>query len=96
MNDPRIIELAIHKNIIHNFHQKPLSKKQTITNSIRPDYEIMTLEDVEYVDIIPIIQRYLPFIKVLMPIELDSAIRKHLKDYDTTDLSKYLKQTDLP
>lgn len=80
------VELAVHKKIIDYFHIQPLSDKQVITNSIRPEYDIVTIESVNCMEIIPIIQQFLPFIKVIMPIDLDLQIREHLKDYDTHDL----------
>lgn len=84
------VALAVHKKIIDNFHMKPLSDEQVISSSIRSEYDILTLETIDYMKMIPTIQQFMPYIKVIMPIELDAQIRKHLNDYDTHDLSKYL------
>lgn len=85
------VALAVHKNIIDNFHLQPLSNEQVISSSIRSEYDILTFETSDYMKMIPTIQQFMPFIKVIMPIELDTQIRKHLNDYDTHDLSKYLE-----
>lgn len=90
-NNNTTVVLAVHKNIIDTFHAQPISEKQFISNSAQSEYDIITLESVVYSDVVPTIQQFLPFIKVIMPVELDTQIRKHLTDYDTHDLSKYLE-----
>ena len=85
------VVLAVHKNIIDTFRVQPISEKQFISDSAQSEYDIITLESVVYSDVVPTIQQFLPFIKVIMPVELDTQIRKHLNDYDTHDLSKYLE-----
>lgn len=85
-----IVELAIHKKIIDYFNANPISDTQIISSSIRSEYDIMTLETVDYMEIIPTIQQFMPFIKVIMPVELDLQIREHFSDYDKHDLSKYV------
>lgn len=86
MKNSIIVELAIHKKVMDEFLMQPLSSNQTITKSIRPQYDIVTLEIFDYMDIIPTVQQFLPFIKVLIPLELDLKIREHMQDYDTHDL----------
>lgn len=85
------VALAIHKNIVDHFHAQPLSDKQVISDSIRPEYDIMTLETADYTSIVPIIQQFMPFIKVLMPVELDLQIRERMEAYDLQDLTKFIK-----
>lgn len=85
------IALAVHKKIIKQFHAQPLSDNQVINESIRPEYNIITIETADYMSVVPIIQQYMPFIKVIMPIELDIQIREHMKAYDIQDLSQFVK-----
>jgi hypothetical protein len=85
------VALAVHKKIIDQFHAQPLSDEQTISDSIRPDYDILTLETDNYKNIASIVQQYMPFIKVIMPVELDIQIREHMKAYDIQDLSHFVE-----
>ena len=86
-----IVELAVHKNIINHFHMEPLCENQIISSSALSEYNILTVETVDYMEIIPTIQQFLPLIKVIMPIELDSKIRDNINNYDTQDLEQYAK-----
>lgn len=88
---PILVELEIYKEIAKYFHRKPLSQKQSLRPSEHPDYEIMSIYITDFMEIIPTIQQFLPFIKVLSPNELDEKIREHLNDYETDDLSKYFE-----
>ncbi len=83
------VELEIHKEIAKYFYRRPLSKKQFLRKSENSEYEIMTIYVTDFMEIIPTIQQFLPFIKVISPDELDLKIREHLKDYDEDNLSKY-------
>jgi len=85
------VELAVHNNIINHFQKEPLCKNQTIIKSASPQYSILTLETVDYMEIIPTVQQFLPLIKVIAPLELDSKVRDNMNNYDTQDLSQYLK-----
>lgn len=88
---PILVELEIYKEIAKYFHRKPLSKRQNLRPSEHNDYEIMSIYITDFMEIIPTIQQFLPFIKVLSPNKLDEKIREHLNDYDTNDLSKYFE-----
>lgn len=85
------VALAVHKKIIDQFYAQPLSDEQIISESIRPEYDILTIETDNYMNIASIVQQYMPFIKVIMPVELDSKIREHMKAYDIQDLSHFVK-----
>jgi predicted DNA-binding transcriptional regulator YafY len=89
--EPQTIELEIHKEIAKYFYRRPLSKKQYLRPSVHDDYEIMTIFITDFMEIIPTIQQFLPFIKVISPDYLDSIIRKNMKNYDESDLSKYFE-----
>lgn len=85
------VALAVHKHIVDNFRQKPLSDEQIISSTIRSEYDIITFETIDYMKFVPIIQQFMPFVKVIMPLELDIQIRKNLSEYDSHDLSTYIK-----
>jgi len=89
--EPKLVELEIYKEISKYFHRRPLSKKQSIRPSEHPDYEIMTIYITDLMEIIPTIQQFLPFIKVISPDDLDKQIREHYFNKSTNDLSKYFK-----
>jgi len=90
-NSPTTVELAVHKNILDYFDTQPDFKQHSLSRSVMPEYDIVTLENVDYMKIIPIVQQFLPFIKVITPAVLDMRLRKHLRDYDRHDLSNYRK-----
>ena len=81
------IELQVHKKVSIYFRRLPLSKSQQFFPCLHKDYEKMTLNITDEMEIIPTIQRYLPYIKVLSPTSLSDTIEKNLKDYYTTELS---------
>jgi predicted DNA-binding transcriptional regulator YafY len=89
--EPQQIELEIHKEIAKYFHRRPLSKKQYLRASEDDDYEIMTIFITDFMEIIPTIQQFLPFIKVISPDYLDAIIRKNMRNYDESDLSEYFE-----
>lgn len=90
-NESVTVALAVHKNIIKHFRSHPLSERQDICESIRPEYDILTIETDDYKNIVPIVQQFMPYIKVLMPVELDLQVREHMKAYDVQDLSEFIE-----
>ena len=50
-------------------------------------YTKLSITITDEMEIIPTIQQFLPYIKVLEPESLDKLIRQNLKNYDKTDLS---------
>lgn len=85
------VELEIHKEISKYFHRKPLSKKQYLRPSQNSDYEVMSIYVTDLMEIIPTIQQFIPFIKVISPIELDNRININLKNYYEENLSEYIE-----
>lgn len=85
------VELEIHKEISKYFHRKPLSKKQYLRASQNSDYEIMSIYVTDLMEIIPTIQQFIPFIKVISPIELNNRININLKNYYEENLSEYIE-----
>jgi predicted DNA-binding transcriptional regulator YafY len=89
--EPILVELEMHKEIAKYFHRKPLSKRQSLFSSTTEDHEVMHIYVTDYMEIIPTIQQFLPFIKVISPEDLHETIQKHAKDYDNPDLSAYFE-----
>lgn len=89
--ESKIIELFIHKKIVQYFERCPLSKNQIILSSEDENYKIMQITVTDYMEIIPTIQQFLPFIKVISPNDLNTKIIQQISDYKNTDLSHYFK-----
>lgn len=87
--DLKLIELYVHKKIIQYFERRPLSKNQIILDSEDKNYKIMQVSVTDYMEIIPTIQQFLPFIKVCSPKDLEEKVLQHIDDYGETDLSHY-------
>ena len=81
------VELQVHKKVVIYFKRLPLSKSQKFFPCQHKDYEKMTLDVTSEMEIIPTIQRYLPYIKVLSPDSLNDSIIKNLQDYHNIELS---------
>ncbi|PHO13197.1 hypothetical protein CPG38_04365 [Malaciobacter marinus] len=85
----KIIELFVHRKIVQYFERCPLSKNQIILSSEDENYKIMQISVTDYMEIIPTIQQFLPFIKVCSPKDLEEKILQHIDDYGESDLSHY-------
>lgn len=88
---PIPVELFVHHEIAKYFDRKPLSKNQILLNSEDEDYKLMRISITDYMEIIPTIQQFLPFIKVISPDELELKIKKHINDYYQSNLSHYFE-----
>lgn len=88
---PIPVELLIHVKIAKYFERRPLSNNQDIQDSEDINYKRMIISVTNHMEIIPIIQQFIPFIKVLSPDSLDQKIRQQLNDYDTNNLSSYFE-----
>lgn len=75
------VQLYVHSKIARYFLRKPLSSAQRILKKNKDgslDIEI-TISD--YMEIIPTIQRYMPYISVIEPNELKIEIKKNIEEY---------------
>lgn len=81
------VELQVHKKVSIYFKRLPLSKSQQFFPCLHNDYEKMTLNITDEMEIIPTIQRYLPYIKVLSPDSLIEKVEKNLNDYYELNLT---------
>lgn len=86
---PINVELFIYHTIAKYFERKPLSKNQTIDDSEDENYKLMRITVTSYMEIIPTIQQFLPFIKVISPDSLEQKVKEHLGDYGNLNLSHY-------
>lgn len=79
--EPYRVVLFLEKNISKYFKRKPLSKTQRIITTYKDgsaDMEIYITDDME---IIPIIQRFLPYIKVIEPKRIEDKILQHIATF---------------
>ncbi|HFU76849.1 MAG TPA: WYL domain-containing protein [Arcobacter sp.] len=81
------VELQVHKKVSIYFKRLPLSKSQQFFPCQHKDYEKMILNITDEMEIIPTIQRYLPYIKVLSPDYLNDKIKENIKNYKNIELS---------
>ena len=82
------VELLVHEKVIRYFKRQPLSKYQQLFPDVNPKYTKLTIPVTDEMEIIPTIQQYLPYIKVLAPESLDKKIKENLKNYTEIDLSE--------
>ncbi|MFT5661712.1 MAG: hypothetical protein ACI9TV_002359 [Sulfurimonas sp.] len=73
----RTVILGVHTSIVDIVIKNMSFDGQTVTHSFSPDYDIITFKTFDCMKVIPTIQLYAPFIKVIMPLELDKEIQKN-------------------
>ncbi len=75
------ITLYVDKEVSRYFLRKPLNKTQRVLKQY--DDKSIDLEIIvtNLMEIIPTIQRYIPHVKVIEPLELKEAIKKNIDDY---------------
>lgn len=76
-----VITLYADKEVSRYFLRKPLNKTQRVLKQY--DDKSIDLEIIvtNLMEIIPTIQRYIPHVKVIEPLELKEAIKKNIDDY---------------
>lgn len=79
------VQLLIHKRISKYFDRQPISKSQTII-PYDGKYDQMDIWVTDEMEIIPTIQQFLPYIKVMSPPSLQNQIEENLKNYTKFDL----------
>ncbi len=84
-----LVQLDIHEKVVKYFERRPLSKNQKLSPSSQKNYIKMEIFISDYMEIIPTIQQYIPYIKVIYPEKLAIQIEKQNKDYYKYDLSDY-------
>ncbi len=73
--------MYVDKEVSRYFLRKPLNKTQRVLKQY--DDKSIDLEIIvtNLMEIIPTIQRYIPHVKVIEPLELKEAIKKNIDDY---------------
>ncbi|WP_345986620.1 WYL domain-containing protein [Sulfurimonas sp. HSL-1656] len=82
---PTDVELLVHKRVSKYFERQPLSKHQRIFD-YDENYKRMYIPITDEMEIIPTIQQYLPYIKVLSPQSLHQQIEANISNYSKIDL----------
>jgi predicted DNA-binding transcriptional regulator YafY len=78
---PLIVQLFCESSIAIYFLRKPLSPKQRLIKEYENgDIEIELIIS-DFMEIIPTIQRYIPYVKVIEPKDLRTMINKNLEKY---------------
>jgi len=79
------VELLVHKEVKIYLKRQPLNKSQRMVQE-DDDYDKLTITITDEREIIPIIQQYLPYIKVLSPLSLHHKIEENIKNYANINL----------
>ena len=79
------VELLVHKNISPYLKRKPLSPAQHMER-VDENYEKLTITITDEREIIPTIQQYLPYIKVLSPDSLHQKIEENIANYSNLNI----------
>ena len=80
-NEPVLVQLFIDKEVSRYFQRKPLNKSQRVLKIYDDESCDVELTITDYMEIIPTIQRYLPFIGVIEPQELKDRVSKNIDLY---------------
>lgn len=83
---PIDVELEIHKKVLKYFERQPLSPSQILSPTNDPNYTKMEIRITDEREIIPTIQQYLPYVKVVEPSTLDAKIKENILNYTKIDL----------
>ncbi len=84
---PIDVELLIHKKVLRYFERQPLSPAQILSTTNDPNYTKMEIRVTDEMEIIPTVQQFLPYIKVVEPLTLCERIEENLQNYFKTDLN---------
>lgn len=81
------VELLVHQKVIRYFIRQPLSKNQHLFPDSDPMYTRLSITITDEMEIIPTIQQFLPYIKVLEPESLNKQVKENIQNYERTNLS---------
>jgi predicted DNA-binding transcriptional regulator YafY len=79
--EPIIIQLFLEKEVSKFFTRKPISKTQRVITEYDDDSCDIELTVTDFMEIVPTIQRYIPYIGVIAPKELKEMIAQHVNLY---------------
>jgi predicted DNA-binding transcriptional regulator YafY len=80
-NEPILVQLFIDKEVSRYFMRKPLNKSQRVLKIYDDESCDVELTITDYMEIIPTIQRYIPFIGVIEPQELKDRVKMNIDLY---------------
>lgn len=80
-NQPILIQLFIDSKVSRYFQRKPLNKSQRVLKIYDDESYDIELTITDYMEIIPTIQRYIPFIGVIEPDELKTRVKENISSY---------------
>ena len=80
-NAPILVQLFMDKEVSRYFQRKPLNKSQRVLKIYDDESCDIELTITEYMEIIPTIQRYIPFIGVIEPDELKTRVKENISSY---------------
>lgn len=75
------VTLFIDKEVSRYFLRKPLNQTQRVLKQYKDESIDLEIIVTSFMEIIPTIQRYIPFVKVVEPLELKEAIKQNIVDY---------------
>ena len=75
------VQLFLDKEVSRHFIRKPLSKNQRVINTYDDNSCDIEVSITDYMEIIPTIQRFIPYIGVIEPKELKDLVFKNLEMY---------------
>lgn len=79
--EPFSIELFLDAKIAKYFKRKPISKTQRVLETYHDGSCDIELYITDFMEIIPTIQRYIPYIRVIRPDALAEIVYKNITDY---------------
>ena len=80
-NAPILVQLFMDKEVSRYFMRKPLNKSQRVLKIYDDESCDIELTITDYMEIIPTIQRYIPFIGVIEPQELKDMVKSNIDLY---------------
>ena len=80
-NESILIQLFIDSKVSRYFQRKPLNKSQRVLKIYDDESCDIELTITDYMEIIPTIQRYIPFIGVIEPQELKDKVKENIDFY---------------
>jgi predicted DNA-binding transcriptional regulator YafY len=80
-NTPILIQLFMDKEVSRYFLRKPLNKSQRVLKTYDDESVDLELIITDFMEIIPTIQRYIPFIGVIAPNELKMKVKENIDLY---------------
>lgn len=80
-NKPILVKLFLEAKVSKYFRRKPISRTQRLIKTYQDESCDIELTVTDLMEIIPTIQRYIPFVKIVEPIELKNEINKNIEMY---------------